>query len=134
MRRRTAQGLTIAFLVSLGAAQGPNSSGSAKYAAVPQSVTEAKPGTPVAPPSETASVAEGETETAIPESPLKGFCLQIVVAILSVGLLLFGTQLVIAGLIAELIVDRGPDDLEPYCVADRTPEPTTAKPGTAEAN
>jgi rare lipoprotein A len=34
--------LTIAFLVSLGAAQGPNSSGSAKYAAVPQSVTEAK--------------------------------------------------------------------------------------------
>jgi rare lipoprotein A len=27
--------LTIAFLVSLGAAQGPNSSGSAKYAAVP---------------------------------------------------------------------------------------------------
>jgi len=46
---------------------------------------------------------------------------QIVVAILSVGLLLFGTQLAIAGLIAELIVDRGPDDLEPYCVAERTP-------------
>ena len=44
MRRRTAQGLTIALLVSLGAAQGPNRSGSAKYAAVPQSVTEAKPG------------------------------------------------------------------------------------------
>ena len=42
MRRRTAQRLTIAFLVSLGAAQGPNSSGSAKFAAVPQSVTEAK--------------------------------------------------------------------------------------------
>ena len=46
MRRRTAQGLTIAFLVSLGAAQGPNSSGSAKYARAPQSVVEAlKPGT-----------------------------------------------------------------------------------------
>ncbi len=46
---------------------------------------------------------------------------QMVVAILSVGLLLFGTQLVIAGLIAELIVDRGPDDLDPYCVAAVTP-------------
>ena len=41
MRRRTAQGLTIAFLVSLGAAQGPHSSGSAKYATVPQALTEA---------------------------------------------------------------------------------------------
>lgn len=40
MRRRTAQGLTIVFLVSLGAAQRPNSSGSAKFAAGPQSVTE----------------------------------------------------------------------------------------------
>src|SRR5262249_1559937 len=57
---------------------------------------------------------------------------QVVVAMLSVGLLLFGAQLVIAGLLAELIVDRGPDDLEPYCVADRTPEPTAAKPGTGE--
>ena len=37
---------------------------------------------------------------------------QIVIAILSVGLLLFGAQLAIAGLIAELIVDRGPDDLD----------------------
>ncbi len=46
---------------------------------------------------------------------------QIVVAILSVGLLLFGAQLVIAGLLAELIVDRGPDDLEPYCVAETIP-------------
>jgi dolichol-phosphate mannosyltransferase len=46
---------------------------------------------------------------------------QVVVAILSVGLLLFGAQLVIAGLLAELIVDRGPDDLEPYCVAETTP-------------
>jgi rare lipoprotein A len=36
--------LTVAFLVSLGAAQGPNSSGSAKYASLPQSVSEAKPG------------------------------------------------------------------------------------------
>jgi rare lipoprotein A len=45
MRRRTAQGLTIAFLVSLGAAQGPNSSGSAKFAAVPHSLIESpKPG------------------------------------------------------------------------------------------
>jgi rare lipoprotein A len=41
MRRRTAQGLTIALLVSLGAAQGPHSSGSAKYAAVPQHIIEA---------------------------------------------------------------------------------------------
>ena len=41
MRRRIAQGLTIACLVSLGAAQRPNSSGSTKYAAVPQSVAEA---------------------------------------------------------------------------------------------
>ena len=48
---------------------------------------------------------------------------QIVVAILSVGLLLFGTQLAIAGLIAELIVDRGPEDLDPYCVAERTTAP-----------
>jgi len=46
MRRRTAQGLTIAFLVSLGAAQGPHSSGSAKYTTVPQAVIEAaKPST-----------------------------------------------------------------------------------------
>ncbi len=41
MRRRIAQGLTIACLVSLGAAQRPVSSGSTKYAAVPQSVIEA---------------------------------------------------------------------------------------------
>jgi dolichol-phosphate mannosyltransferase len=45
---------------------------------------------------------------------------QIVIAVLSVGLLLFGAQLAIAGLIAELIVDRGPDDLDPYCIAERT--------------
>jgi dolichol-phosphate mannosyltransferase len=53
---------------------------------------------------------------------------QIVIAFLSVGLLLFGTQLVVTGLIAELIVGRGPDDLEPYCVAEKTPEPTAPKP------
>jgi len=41
MRRRTAQGLTVAFLVSLGAVQGPKSSGSAKYATVPQNRIEA---------------------------------------------------------------------------------------------
>jgi glycosyltransferase involved in cell wall biosynthesis len=48
---------------------------------------------------------------------------QIVIAIISVGLLLFGAQLAIAGLIAELIVDRGPDDLDPYCIAERTTFP-----------
>lgn len=46
---------------------------------------------------------------------------QIVVAILSTMLILFGTQLVVTGLIAELIVGRGPEDLEPYCVAEKTP-------------
>jgi len=46
---------------------------------------------------------------------------QIVLAFLSVGFLLFGTQLVVTGLIAELIVGRGPDELEPYCVAEHTP-------------
>lgn len=45
---------------------------------------------------------------------------QIVVSILSVGLLLFGAQLVIAGLVSELIVDRDPDELEPYSVSERT--------------
>jgi dolichol-phosphate mannosyltransferase len=45
---------------------------------------------------------------------------QIVISILSVGLLLFGAQLVIAGLVSELIVDRDPDDLEPYSVSERT--------------
>lgn len=46
---------------------------------------------------------------------------QIITAILAVGLLLFGTQLFIAGLIAELIVDRGTaDDLDPYCIAETT--------------
>jgi dolichol-phosphate mannosyltransferase len=44
---------------------------------------------------------------------------QIVLAFLSVGLLLFGTQLVVTGLIAELIVGRGHDDLDPYCVAEK---------------
>ena len=41
MRTRLAQSLTIACLVSLGAAQGPNSSGSAKYAAVSQKLVQA---------------------------------------------------------------------------------------------
>jgi dolichol-phosphate mannosyltransferase len=50
---------------------------------------------------------------------------QIVIAFLSVGFLLFGTQLVVTGLIAELIVGRGPDDLEPFCVAEKTPTPPT---------
>ncbi len=45
---------------------------------------------------------------------------QVVTAILSVGLLLFGAQLVITGLLAELIVDRGPADEDPYAVVDRT--------------
>ena len=53
---------------------------------------------------------------------------QIVIAFLSVGFLLFGTQLVVTGLIAELIVGRGPDDLEPYCVAEKTPETTPPTP------
>ncbi|HUR54504.1 MAG TPA: glycosyltransferase family 2 protein [Gemmataceae bacterium] len=44
---------------------------------------------------------------------------QIVLAFMSVGLLLFGTQLVVTGLIAELIVGRGQDDLDPYCVAEK---------------
>ena len=47
---------------------------------------------------------------------------QIVIAILSVGLLLFGAQLAIAGLIAELIVDRGQDDVQQYSVSERTAE------------
>jgi hypothetical protein len=47
---------------------------------------------------------------------------QIVLAFMSVGLLLFGTQLVVTGLIAELIVGRGHDDLDEYCVAEKTPE------------
>ena len=51
---------------------------------------------------------------------------QIVIAILAVGLLLFRAQLAIAGLIPELIVDRGPDDLDPYCVAERTGEPSSS--------
>jgi glycosyltransferase involved in cell wall biosynthesis len=53
-----------------------------------------------------------------------GATTQIVIAIIAVGLLLFGAQLAIAGLIAELIVDRGPDDLDPYCIAEKIePEP-----------
>jgi rare lipoprotein A len=40
MRRRLAQGLTVACFVSLGAAQGPNSSGSASGAAVKQQIVQ----------------------------------------------------------------------------------------------
>lgn len=40
MRRLIAQGLTIAFVVSLGAAQGPNSSGSNPNSAVPNAAQE----------------------------------------------------------------------------------------------
>jgi dolichol-phosphate mannosyltransferase len=55
-----------------------------------------------------------------------GATTQIVIALLSTVLLLFGTQLVVTGLIAELIVGRGgPNDLDPYCVAERTPDPNT---------
>lgn len=57
-----------------------------------------------------------------------GSLTQIVLAIFSTGLLLFGTQLVVTGLIAELIVGRGPDDLEPFCVAEKTPEPPAPNP------
>jgi dolichol-phosphate mannosyltransferase len=45
---------------------------------------------------------------------------QTIGAIVSVGLLLFGSQLLIAGLLAELIVDRGPADENPYSVMERT--------------
>ncbi len=45
---------------------------------------------------------------------------QTIGAIVSVGLLLFGAQLLIAGLLAELIVDRGPADENPYSVLERT--------------
>lgn len=53
---------------------------------------------------------------------------QILTAILGVGCLLFGTQLFIAGLIAELIVDRGSgEDLDPYCIAEQTREGQTSR-------
>jgi dolichol-phosphate mannosyltransferase len=46
---------------------------------------------------------------------------QVVPAVLAVGLLLFGSQLVIAGLLAELIVDRDPSHDPPYSILERTP-------------
>jgi dolichol-phosphate mannosyltransferase len=47
---------------------------------------------------------------------------QVVGAVLSVGLLLFGAQLVITGLLAELIVDRErASDQDPYAIVERTP-------------
>jgi glycosyltransferase involved in cell wall biosynthesis len=60
-----------------------------------------------------------------------GATTQVVVAFLSTALLLFGTQLVVTGLIAELIVGRGPNDLDEYCVAERTPNVPDPKPPTA---
>jgi dolichol-phosphate mannosyltransferase len=48
---------------------------------------------------------------------------QVVLAVLAVGLLLFGAQLLVAGLLAELIVDRGPADEEPYSIVERTAPP-----------
>jgi dolichol-phosphate mannosyltransferase len=55
---------------------------------------------------------------------------QVVAAILTVGLLLFGSQLMIAGLLAELIVDRGPDDQDPYSIVERIPDPVSRSSGT----
>jgi glycosyltransferase involved in cell wall biosynthesis len=45
---------------------------------------------------------------------------QLVGAVFAVGLLLFGSQLVIAGLLAELVVDRDPSLEPPYSIQDRT--------------
>lgn len=47
---------------------------------------------------------------------------QIVGAIFAVGLLLFGSQLVIAGLLAELIVDRDSPDEPRYSLREATPK------------
>ena len=46
---------------------------------------------------------------------------QLMGAVFAVGLLLFGSQLLIAGLLAELIVDRDPAPHPPYSVLERTP-------------
>lgn len=46
---------------------------------------------------------------------------QVVAAVLAVGLLLFGSQLMIAGLLAELIVDRDPIEEPPYSILEETP-------------
>jgi dolichol-phosphate mannosyltransferase len=46
---------------------------------------------------------------------------QAILAVLSVGSLVLGAQLIITGLLAELIVDRGTADQEPYSIAERTP-------------
>lgn len=53
---------------------------------------------------------------------------QIFAAVLAVGLLLFASQLFIAGLVAELIVSRDPDAADQYCVAERTAVPATSTP------
>jgi dolichol-phosphate mannosyltransferase len=46
---------------------------------------------------------------------------QIVGVIIAVGLLLFGSQLLIAGLLAELIVDRDASADPPYSILEQTP-------------
>lgn len=46
---------------------------------------------------------------------------QVVAAVVAVGLLLFGAQMMIAGLLAELIVDRDPAHEPPYSVLEETP-------------
>lgn len=46
---------------------------------------------------------------------------QIVAVVLAVGLLLFGSQLLVAGLLAELIVDRNSSQELPYSILEQTP-------------
>jgi len=43
---------------------------------------------------------------------------QMIGAVVAVGLLLLGSQLLIAGLVAELLVDRVPGRLEPFSIAE----------------
>ncbi len=45
---------------------------------------------------------------------------QIVAAVVSIGLLLFGSQLIVAGLVAELMVFRIPSQLDPFSIAEVT--------------
>lgn len=47
---------------------------------------------------------------------------QVVGVVLATGLLLFGSQLLVAGLLAELIVDRDPSPEPPYSVLELTPD------------
>jgi dolichol-phosphate mannosyltransferase len=48
---------------------------------------------------------------------------QVVGVVLATGLLLFGSQMLVAGLLAELIVDRDPSPEPPYSVLELTPPP-----------